>query len=160
LNYEGFNNDEWKFEKFVKVMELKTRIVDGREEIFDEFRGRYVEFTPEENVRQWFAHVLVDTYAYPRGRIGIEISLSIQRKIYRSDLIVFDKEGKPWMVVECKSPEVNLTEKVFDQAVRYNHALKAVFIVLTNGKSTIVMKPDYNTGKIEFLSELPIYSAR
>ena len=134
-----------------------TRTIDGREEIFDEFRGRYVELTPEERVRQWFAHFLVEDCAYPRGRIGIEISIVIQRKTYRSDLVVFDKNRRPWMLVECKSPDIALTEKVFEQVTLYNYTLKADFIVLTNGNSTIIMKLDYAAGKIEFQSELPPY---
>jgi len=61
------------------------------------------------------------------------------------------------MLVECKSPEIALTEKVFEQVTLYNYTLKADFIVLTNGNSTIIMKLDYAAGKIEFQSELPPY---
>lgn len=144
---------------FCHVMNLKTRTRDGKKEILDTFRRKYVPLTPEEWVRQQFARQMVDTYGYPEGRIGIEISLKVNRMPMRTDIVVFDAEGQPWMVAECKAPSTRLGHKVFEQAARYNYQLRASYIVLTNGKSIVCLKPDYDTGEMAISAQMPAYPA-
>ena len=139
-------------------MVLRTRIRDGKKEVLDTFRRRYVALTPEEWVRQQFAHYLVDVCGYPAGRIGIEVSLKVNRMPLRTDMVIFGPRREPWMIIECKAPEVKLTHKVFDQASRYNYHFRAQYLTLTNGHSHICLKPDYTTGEIIFLDELPPYT--
>lgn len=138
-------------------MELKTRTIGERQEIFDPFRNKWVALTPEEWVRQHFALYLVETMHYPMGRIGIEISLAINRQKRRCDIVVFDEKTNPWMIVECKAGDVPLTERTFYQAARYNYIFRARYIVITNGNHTVCLKPDYATGRVARLSFFPLY---
>lgn len=135
----------------------KTRFVNQKPEIFDALRGRYVAFTPEEAVRQHFVHQLIYLYKYPAGRIAIEASLKVNHMLKRTDIVVFNKSGQPWMLVECKAPEVKLSQKVFDQASRYNYELRAEFLVLTNGERTIIGQMDYAQNQCGFQGSIPAY---
>ena len=94
---------------------------------------------------------------YPMGRIGIEISLEINRQKRRCDIVVFDAKSAPWMIVECKAEEVFLNEKTFEQAAQYNYIFRAAYITLTNGNNTFCLKPDYTTGKVAVLDFMPAY---
>ncbi len=138
-------------------MSILTRENGERQEIFDPFRGKWVSLTPEEWVRQHFARFLVEIMNYPSGRIGIEISLEINRQKRRCDIVVFDEKSSPWMVVECKAGDVVLSGKTFEQAARYNFVFRAPYITITNGKNTLCLKPDYSTGKVTLLNSLPAY---
>lgn len=135
----------------------KTRFVNQKQEIFDALRGRYVTLTPEEAVRQHFIYQLIHLYNYPAGRIAIETSLKVNHLLKRSDVVVFNKHGQPWMLVECKAPEVKLTQKVFDQVNRYNYELKADYLVLTNGERIITGHLDYEQNQCKFQNSLPSY---
>jgi hypothetical protein len=135
----------------------KTRFVNQKQEIFDALRGRYVTLTPEESVRQHFVYQLIHHYNYPAGRIAIETSLKVNHMLKRSDIVVFSKTGQPWMLVECKAPEVKLTQKVFDQVNRYNYELKADYLVLTNGERIITGHLDYDQNQCKFQNSLPPY---
>jgi len=138
-------------------MNLTTRQNGDKQEIFDPFRKKWVTLTPEEWVRQHFARFLVEKMNYPLGRIGIEISLEINRQKRRCDIVVFDGNSAPWMIVECKAEEVVLNEKTFEQAAQYNYIFRAAYITLTNGKNTFCLKPDYVTGKVAVLDFMPAY---
>ncbi len=138
-------------------MNLLTRQNGDRQEVYDSFRGKWVSLTPEEWVRQHFAKFLVEKMKYPSGRIGIEISLEIQRQKRRCDIVVFDDKSSPWMVVECKAGDVTLSQKTFEQVAQYNFVFKAPYITLTNGKTTYCLKPDYTTGQVVMLDALPTY---
>ena len=103
---------------------IKTRIVDGRQEIFDCLRGKYVAMTPEENVRQMFMRHLIDGKRYPAGLMGNEIAINHNGRERRCDTVVFDRRGCPLMIVEYKAPSVKITQEVFNQVYRYNTVLR------------------------------------
>ena len=96
------------------------RNADGRIAIWDATRRRYVVLTPEEWVRQHFVAFLVAHRGYPAGRIGNEISLTLNSMPRRCDTIVYDAQGNPLALVEYKAPHVTITQDTFDQIVRYN----------------------------------------
>jgi len=104
-----------------------------KKEIFDEFRKKFVVLTPEEWVRQHFAHFMVNQKHYPKGLMAIEYSFKLQTLQKRIDILAFSTHGKPRLIVECKAPEININQKVFDQIARYNMAFKAQYLVVTNG---------------------------
>lgn len=126
--------------------------------IFDEFRNRWVALTPEEWVRQHLAVYLRDHLRYPGGRMALEISLTVNQRSKRADLVVYGPTGKPWMVVECKSPEINITNTVFFQAATYNSDLKAPFLVVTNGLTLYCAAIDTEKGQWSMLDVLPEYA--
>ena len=105
-------------------------------QIWDPLRRRNVALTPEEQVRQWFIGVLRDTFGVPEHMMSSEVSFEFGRKPYRADIVVFDRAARPMAVVECKRPEVKITEEVVRQAMRYNAVLDVRYIFLTNGNNT------------------------
>lgn len=128
------------------------------EELFDEFRKKWVILTPEEWVRQHVAVYLRDVVGYPGGRIGIEISLKVNTLKKRADIVVADDHGQPWLVVECKSTDIVLDDQVFFQAALYNSSLAAPYLVVTNGLKLFCAEIDPIEKKWAMLDALPSYS--
>ena len=108
--------------------------------VWDPLRKKSVRLTPEEEVRQWFISVLHEGMKVPEHMMMSEVSLSWNGLDYRADLIVYDRQAHPLLVVECKRPEVELTQEVVDQAIRYNNALDVRYIVITNGLKTFMFE--------------------
>ena len=105
----------------------------GKEFIFDEFRKRWVILTPEEWVRQNFLQYLTQTKKYPASLIAIEKEIKLGELKKRFDIVVYDSDTKPWMIVECKEMNVVLDKSVLDQVLRYNTTLNVPYLVITNG---------------------------
>ncbi|MCR4859367.1 MAG: type I restriction enzyme HsdR N-terminal domain-containing protein [Bacteroidales bacterium] len=108
--------------------------------IWDPLRRKEVAATPEERVRQWFITLLRDTFGVPEHMMMSEVGFRFGAKPYRADIVVYDREAKPLAVVECKRPEVALSEAVVEQAMRYNSVLGVRFLMLTNGKLTYLYR--------------------
>ena len=138
---------------------MKTRVFNGKEQIFCEWRHRWVRLTPEEWVRQQLLHRLVEQLAYPASRIAVEVSLEIiqssNRKIHRADAVVYDRTMQPIMLIECKAETVALTQKTLDQALVYNRKLNVPYLMLHNGPQTIVAQVS-ETG-ITLLPSIPTF---
>ncbi|MCP9612110.1 type I restriction enzyme HsdR N-terminal domain-containing protein [Coprobacter tertius] len=125
--------------------------------IFDNIRKKYITLTPEEWVRQHFVCFLTKYKSYPAGRLGNEISLVLNGRKRRCDTIVYDKNGKPLVIIEYKAPEIILTQEVFDQIIRYNIALKVKYLMVSNGLNHYCCKLDYETMQPVFLPDIPFY---
>ncbi len=140
--------------------ELKTRINPATklEEIFDTQRKKYVRLTPEEWVRQNFVHYLIHTLGFPQGRIGNEIPIRVGRMEKRCDTIVYNQAGQPAVIVEYKAPTVKLTQKVFDQIVRYDFALQVDYLIVSNGLQHYCCRLNRQLNRFEFLQSLPQWS--
>jgi hypothetical protein len=130
---------------------------EGNEMIFDSVRRKYVKLTPEEWVRQNFVQYLVNEGKYPGGLIGVEVMFRFNTLKRRVDILVHNRSGQPVMIVECKSPETKINDKVFDQIVCYNMGFRVPFIVVTNGIDHYVCKIDHEESKYEFLLVIPLY---
>jgi type I site-specific restriction endonuclease len=101
--------------------------------IFDAFRKKWVVLTPEEWVRQHVLSYLVQTKKYAAGLLAVERSLTYNTRKKRFDILVFDKQAKPFMLVECKAPEVKLSEETLIQICTYNTVFKVPFLFISNG---------------------------
>ncbi|MFN8437132.1 MAG: type I restriction enzyme HsdR N-terminal domain-containing protein [Cytophagales bacterium] len=112
--------------------------------VFDVIRKDYVTLTPEEWVRQHVVHTLINFKKYPKSLISIEKSLKIKSLLKRTDIVIFDKNLKPFMLIECKAPEEKLNENVLKQALIYNSNKKAPYICITNGIEVRVFQIDTN----------------
>ena len=106
--------------------------------IWDPLRKKSVRNTPEEAVRQWFISVLHEGMKVPEHMMGSEVALRHGAKEYRADIVVYDRQAAPLMVVECKRPDVVLGQEVVDQALRYNNELNVKYIAITNGHKTFL----------------------
>ncbi len=123
--------------------------------VFDIIRNKWVLLTPEEFVRQRFVEWLILVKGYSRYRIANEIGLTVNRRRRRCDTVVFAADNNPLIVIEYKAPQVCITQKVFDQIVRYNSVLRATFLVVTNGISMYCCEMNYTTNTYSYISRLP-----
>lgn len=101
--------------------------------IFDIIRKKWLLLTPEEKVRQLWIHYLVFDLKYPLKRINVEKSFVIHQKIKRIDIIYFNQEGTPELIIECKKPDVTIDFKTLEQLLGYNAYFKAKRLIITNG---------------------------
>lgn len=109
------------------------RAANGRTEIFDEVRGRWLVLTPEEWVRRHVVEYLLTECGFVPQQIIEEYPVNINGMAQRADIVAIGKENKPYIVVECKEPSVKIDQSVLNQVVRYNHVLGCRYIVITNG---------------------------
>ena len=130
--------------------------MDTPKTIWDPLRKKEVALTPEERVRQWFIAVLRDSLGVPVHLMNSEVELSFGSKTYRADVVVFSHDGSPLAIVECKRPDVKLTQAVMEQALRYDMVLGAGWYFITNGNETRVARrtPD----GISFVRKVPTYA--
>lgn len=139
-------------------MGLSRKIEGGKCYIFDIFRKTWVVETPEESVRQWFCHYLMESKGYPQLSISTETGLKLNGSQRRCDTIVY-KGVTPVVLVEFKSPDVTINSSVMNQAISYNTKLKAPYIILTNSKTTYCVKFDFEAGTHLFLQEVPDFNS-
>lgn len=131
---------------------------NGKLYILDNIRKRFVKLTPEEEVRQRFVAMLISAKGYPAGRIGNEISLSLNGTKRRCDTLIFDNLGNPCAIIEYKAPDIIITQEVFNQITRYNYVFKVKYIIVSNGLQHFCCKIDYLNNSYTFLKDIPEYS--
>ena len=136
---------------------LKVKKNGSRLSVFDRLRKRYVALTPEEWVRQHFVEYLIEAKHFPAALMANEVSLTQNGIKRRCDTLVADREGKPLVIVEYKAPEIEITQQVFDQIVRYNMVFRARYLMVSNGMAHYCCKIDYENNTYSFLSEIPCY---
>lgn len=124
-------------------------------QVFDIVRKQYVKLTPEEWVRQHFIHFLIEEKGYPSSLMGIEYALEYNGMQKRADILCFDKQGKPIVLVECKAATVKIDQKVFDQIARYNFNLHVPYLIVTNGLEHYCCAMDYEANSYLFIKEIP-----
>lgn len=123
--------------------------------LFDPLRKRYVTATPEEKVRQWFIWVLHNVVGVPEPLMMSEWGLELAQKHYRADIIVYDRNGAPLAVVECKAENVRIGSETAEQALRYNSVLGVRYIFLTNRKLTYIYR--LKDGEFVPCTEIPAF---
>ncbi len=101
--------------------------------IFCLIRKKWIVLTPEEWVRQHFLNLLITHLGYPKGMIKLEHTISYFKNQKRSDIVILDRDGNVFLLVECKSVNVKLDQKVVNQVAEYNKVLDAKFLAITNG---------------------------
>lgn len=131
----------------------KIRQESGKEQIFDEIRKRWVALTPEEWVRQNFLQYLLQVRKYPASLIAVEKEIMLHDLRKRFDVVVHDRQAKPWMIIECKEMGVKLDQKVLDQVLRYNITLQVPYLVITNGQ--YCMAAAIHNGEVTEIDILP-----
>ena len=134
---------------------FRMRKRSNKEEVFDILRKKFVRFTPEEKVRQQLIHYLIEELQYPKGLIGIEKGLIVNGTQRRMDMVVYDRGGAAFMILECKAPAVKITQEVFDQAAMYNLKLKVPYLVVSNGDVTYCCNIDWEEKEYIFENEFP-----
>lgn len=138
--------------------EIKLREQNGRRQIFDFLRRRYVSLTPEEWVRQHFVHFLIEQKGYPKGLLANEVEQKIGDKKLRCDTLLYNKELRPRMIIEYKAPEIAITQRVFNQITVYNFLLHVDYLIVSNGRQHYCCRTDYEKGEYTFLQDIPHYT--
>lgn len=148
-----------RFMSELKLPAFNAKIIikDGKQNIFDPLRRKYVALTPEEWVRQHFINFLTTNKGYPKNLLANEMSITLNGTSKRCDSVLFDHNGQPLMIIEYKAPTIKITAKVFDQIARYNIVLKVKFLIVSNGLEHYCCKVDYQTNQCIFLQEIPSY---
>ena len=123
--------------------------------IFDDIRKKFIILTPEEWVRQHTIQYLLQEKNYPKSYLNVEKLLKINDLSKRYDIVVFQPDGTIFLLVECKAPEVKISQQTFDQIARYNLTLKAKYLMVTNGLNHYFCQMDFEKEKYVFLDELP-----
>lgn len=124
--------------------------------IWDPLRKKHVAMTPEEKVRQWFIGRLAEDIKVPLHMMMSEVGFKLGDKQFRADILVYDRQLSPLVVVECKRPEVELTREVLDQTIRYNMVLNVKYIIVSNGTKTLILKK--NESGYGFIDYVPKYN--
>lgn len=109
--------------------------------IFDEIRKKWILLTPEEWVRQHLIKFFKTEKKIPNSSIVIEKKLVLNHQTKRLDILLVNK-ANPWVLVECKAPEIQINQSVFEQAARYNTQIMARYILLSNGLTHIYFEYD------------------
>lgn len=134
--------------------ELKLSRKDDLVYVWCILRKKNLICTPEEWVRQHVIHLLISE-GIPKGLIASEFKLEYNGLSKRADLVVYNREQNPILIVECKAPEINLTQQVFNQIAGYNHELKVDYLMMTNGLEHIYCHVNQSTGQVQYLESLP-----
>ena len=126
--------------------------------IFDDIRKKFILLTPEEWVRQHVVHFLLTDKKFPISHINVEKVLKINGLTKRYDVIVFRPDGRIFLLVECKAPEVVISQNTFDQIARYNMTMDAMHLMVTNGLNHYFCQIDNEQEKYMFLHDIPEYT--
>lgn len=135
------------------TFKLKTK--EQKKYIFDQIRKKFIQLNPEEWVRQNFLQYLIHEKGYSSNLMAVEMGFQLHKIQYRADIVVFDKNGTPSLIVECKSPEIQINQSHFDQITRYNYELKVRYLIVTNGMEHYCASIDYAGKTYQFLKSIP-----
>jgi len=141
-----------------KTYNFTTKKEEGNTLIFDIIRKRYVRLTPEEWVRQHVIWFLIEEKGYPKGLISVEKSLKYNGLQKRFDVCVARQSGEMILLVECKSPNVKISQETIKQAGIYQKTLGINYIFISNGLVHVYMNLNNETNVFEFIPELPHFS--
>ncbi len=135
--------------------DFRIKAEDDKRFIFDSVRKKFLLLTPEEWVRQNFIQFLVQHKKYPQSLMAVEKQIAVNGKLFRFDLVVYQRNGQPFLIAEFKASGVKITQQAFDQVVRYNMALKVQLVIVSNGLQHFICAIDYEKGSYSFLKEIP-----
>jgi len=123
--------------------------------IFDVIRKKFVRLTPEEWVRQHVVHFLISDKHFSSSLINVEKQLILNNTKKRYDIVVFNSDGSIYLIVECKAPNISISQDTFDQIARYNLVTNAKYLMVTNGSTHYYCQMDYENECFIFLEEVP-----
>jgi len=137
--------------------EFRLKKIDEKKFIFDEIRKKYIELTAEEWVRQNCVKFLINEKKYKSQLIAIEKKIILNNLTKRFDIIAYDNNGDPNLLVECKAPNIAIKQETFDQILSYNRVINSKYLMITNGIIHYYCKIDNIDNKINFLKDIPNY---
>ncbi len=142
---------------FPSTYTFDIREVEGKRDILDPLRRKYVRLTPEEWVRQNLVQYLIVDLGYPRGLTSIEKGIDLHGKPFRADVIVHDRHGQAVLMAECKEPSVRISQDTFDQIAVYNRVVQARYLLVSTGRAHYCYAIDRDKEASRFLDRVPRY---
>ena len=130
---------------------------ENKVSIFDAIRKKFIILTPEEWVRQHVVQFLMTEKNYPQSLLNVEKVLQVNGLRKRYDIVVYNSDGTIHILIECKAPEVTISQNTFDQIAQYNMTLQSNYLMVTNGLNHYFCQMDFENEKYQFLTELPNY---
>ncbi|MBL0685866.1 type I restriction enzyme HsdR N-terminal domain-containing protein [Aquimarina mytili] len=137
--------------------QFRFKSSENKVSIFDRIRKKFIILTPEEWVRQHIVHYLIKEKKYPESLINVEKLVKVNDLNKRYDIIIFNPDGSIYLIVECKSHSVKITQDVFDQIARYNLALDSKYLMISNGLDHYYCQMNYIDKHYTFLKDIPDY---
>ncbi len=137
--------------------DIKYKTENKKTLVFDIIRRKYVVMTPEEQVRQYLLHYLVNHLKYPPGLLAVETLVKINGLNQRADVVAYNRKGEPALIAECKAPEVKIDNSVFEQAARYNLKLGVKHLLITNGIKHYCAQLNKKKGTYKLLRAIPLF---
>ena len=137
---------------------FRVKNSENRPLIFDEIRKKFIVLTPEEWVRQHVIKFLIQEKNYPISHINVEKQITLNGLKKRYDIVVFKPDGKLDILVECKAPEITISQNTFDQIAQYNFKLNANYLMVTNGLAHYYCQMDFVAEKYQFMQDIPDFS--
>lgn len=137
---------------------LKLSRKEGIVYVWDTLRRKNLVCTPEEWVRQHVISYLILQKNYPNGLIASEHPIEVNNLKRRCDIVIFNRNQHPVLMVECKAPEIKLSENTFHQIAQYNFKMNVKYLVMTNGIQTITCYVDHENNRLQYLEEIPSFS--
>ncbi len=137
------------------VYSFRFKNSENKVSIFDPIRKKFILLTPEEWVRQHTIEYLMKEKNYPLSYINVEKLIKINDRNKRYDIVIFKPNGAIFLLIECKAPEISISQATFDQIARYNLVLKAEYLMVTNGLNHYFCQMDFENERYNFLKELP-----
>ncbi len=137
------------------IYSFRFKNSENKVAIFDEIRKKFIILTPEEWVRQHVVQYLLQDKNYPKSYINVEKLIKVNDLSKRYDVIVYQPNGEIYLLIECKAPEVTITQHTFDQIARYNLVLNAKYLMVSNGLNHYFCQMDFEKEQYNFLHELP-----
>ncbi len=134
---------------------LTTKTVEGKPFVWDPIRKKYLVNQPEEMVRQLLIIYLQEVEGISKNYIAVEKSIKVNDRLKRFDLLIFDENHKPIMLIECKSPKVKVSQDTFEQIAWYNSTLKVPYLLVSNGITTYCCSVSYEDSSFSFLEKIP-----
>lgn len=138
-------------------IELPVRREKEKLTIFDPLRKKWLVLTPEEQVRQYLLQYLIQIKGYPKTLIAVEKKIKVGAMDKRFDIVVYNRHHEPWMLVECKAPEVLIDQATLFQLLNYQRTIQCDYWVMSNGHQHFCADAR-NIHAISWLTDLPLYN--
>ncbi len=137
--------------------DLDTVVRDGITYVKDPIRKKEIQLLPEELIRQCIVQYLIQELQYPINFIQVERQIKILDSIRRYDIVVYNRNIEPFLLVECKSHKVPVNQNTLDQIARYNLTINAPYLMVSNGKESYACEIDFELGDYKFIIDLPAF---
>ncbi len=144
-----------RLDRFTSLLNVKQE--GNRRMVRGEIRKRWFVLQPEEFVRQLLIHFLIGDMKYNRNRITVERGVRVNEEARRTDILVFDPDMRPFLLIECKAPKIKLDTSVFRQAANYNGPIRVPYLMISNGRESYVAEIDFAAEDYRFLPAVPEY---